>query len=249
MWNVRNGVRSKTIEQEKQFMSPACANILVIDEDPHLSEQLLDALSEYGHRVAQSFDGSCGLLQAISEKFDLILLSVRLPEKCGMEILRALRKSRWTPVILLGEEERQQRIQGFRNGADDFVAKPVCLTELTLRIQAVLRRSRPANDMSALDMELNVRGLYLNRQNLQVLVNEKPIELTPVQFKLLWFLVAHQHEVLQKPYLHTLVLEKSFCRHDRSIDMHLSRIRKKLEEAGLAADRVQTVHGKGYCFI
>lgn len=231
-------------------MSPASANILVIDEDPRLCEQLHEVLREHGHHVAQCCDGSRGLLQAVSEKFDLILLNVFLPGKNGLEILRAIRKSRWTPVILLGQSmEGQLRIQGFRSGADDFVEQPVCLTELALRVQAILRRTCSVKDLRAPDTELHVRDLYLNRQNLQVLVHENPVELTPVQFKLLWFLVAHQHEVLPKPYLHTLVLEKPFCRHDRSIDMHLSRVRKKLEEAGLAPDRVQTVHGKGYCFV
>ncbi len=118
-----------------------------------------------------------------------------------------------------------------------------------MRIEAVLRRTCGLTDNRAGDAALQIGTLRLDRNQLQVCVGEHNVELTPVQFKLLWCLASHQNEVLSKPYLHTLVLEKPYSRHDRSIDMHLSRVRKKLEHAGLPADRLQTVHGRGYCFV
>lgn len=232
------------------FMNFAGASLLIVEDDTQLNGQLSHLLAERGHKITQCFDGSKGLLRAVSEKFDLILLDVSLPNKSGFDVLRSLRKSRWTPVILLtGRAAEQERIEGFRRGADDYVVKPFNLTELMLRIEAVLRRTCRNGDNRPDEVLLQLGSLRLNRQDLRVQVGDVDVELTPVQFKLLWCLASHQNEVLPKAYLHALVLEKPYCRHDRSIDMHLSRVRKKLEDAGLAADRLQTVHGRGYCFV
>lgn len=223
--------------------------ILIVEDDRTLSDQLAGLLSSKGYQVTQCFDGDNGLVSAVSQKLDLILLDALLPVMSGFEVLDRLRKTRQTPVMMLtacGAEE--ERILGYQQGADDYVPKPFSFTELLLRIEALLRRTLFAADQRADPTELRVSELSLDRVQSSVYFQNKSITLTPVQFRLLWFLLLHQNETLSKPYLYQVVLEKEFSRYDRSLDMHLSRVRRKLVAAGMAADRLQTVHGKGYCF-
>ncbi|GAA3924205.1 response regulator transcription factor [Litoribacillus peritrichatus] len=225
------------------------ARILIIEDDTTLNDQLADLLRGRGFNISQCKDGEQGLMAAISERFDLILLDVLLPTMDGFSVLKNLRKSRQTPVMMLtacGAEE--ERIKGYRRGADDYLPKPFNFTELGLRIDALLRRSFGLADRRNQSAEMVVDGLQLNRQKQTVTFEGQPITLTPIQFKLLWVLVDSQNDVLTKPYLYQLVLEREFSKYDRSLDMHLSRVRRKLIDAGMAADRLSTVHGKGYCF-
>ena len=223
--------------------------ILIIEDDPTLNGQLANLLSNRGYAIHQQYDGEAGLIAAVTGRFDLILLDVLLPTMDGFSVLNHLRKTRQTPVMMLtacGAEE--ERIVGFSKGADDYVPKPFNLTELLLRIDALLRRAMGAKPARADNQELIIDSLKLNRLQQTVEANGMPVTLTPIQFKLLWTLMLHQHEVLSKPYLYRLVLEREFSRYDRSLDMHLSRVRRKLIEAGIGPDRLQTVHGTGYCF-
>ena len=142
----------------------------------------------------------------------------------------------------------QERIMGYQQGADDYVPKPFSFTELLLRIEALLRRTLGETDQRTDPATLAAGELKLDRHAMTVSFQGNPVSLTPIQFRLLWILVLHQSEALSKPYLYQVVLEKEFSRYDRSLDMHLSRVRRKLVEAGVAGDRLQTVHGKGYCF-
>ncbi|WP_355661314.1 response regulator transcription factor [Halomonas salifodinae] len=224
--------------------------ILVIEDDRTLNGQIARLLEEKGYRTQQCYEGEGGLMSALSQAFDLILLDVLLPKLDGFEVLKRLRKTRQTPVMMLtacGAEE--ERIRGYRRGADDYLPKPFGFTELQLRIEALLRRTLGHTDQRADPGELSIGPLRLHRGDLAVHYADTAIGLTPIQFRLLWVLLLHQGEVLSKPYLYQLVLEREFSRYDRSLDMHLSRVRRKLVDAGMAADRLQTVHGKGYCFL
>jgi two-component system response regulator PfeR len=232
------------------MISMNSARILIIEDDITLNDQLADLLRGRGFNISQCKDGEQGLLAAISEKFDLILLDVLLPTMDGFSVLKNLRKSRQTPVMMLtacGAEE--ERIMGYRRGADDYLPKPFNFTELGLRIDAILRRSFNLKNRRNQSIEIIVDGLKLNRQKQTVIFDEAPISLTPIQFKLLWVLVDSQGDVLTKPYLYQVVLEREFSKYDRSLDMHLSRVRRKLTDAGMSAERFSTVHGKGYCFV
>lgn len=226
------------------------ASILVIEDDRALNGQIAQLLGSRGYRTHQCFEGESGLLSAVSHRFDLILLDVLLPHLNGFEILNRLRKTHQTPVMMLtacGAEE--ERIMGYSRGADDYVPKPFSFTELMLRIEALLRRSRGSHDTRSAPDTIELGKLRLNRVSLDVVYDETGIILTQIQFRLLWVLALHQGEALSKPYLYQVVLEKEFSRYDRSLDMHLSRVRRKLVAAGMALDRLQTVHGKGYCFL
>lgn len=224
--------------------------ILVIEDDRTLNGQITGLLEAQGYQTFPCFEGEGGLMSALGQRFDLILLDVLLPRLNGFELLSRLRKTHQTPVMMLtacGAEE--ERIRGYRGGADDYLPKPFNFTELVLRIEALLRRTRGANDQRVDPDRLQVGELAMERPGVTVSFAGTPVTLTQIQFRLLWILARQQGEVLSKPYLYQVVLEREFSRYDRSLDMHLSRVRRKLVEAGMAPDRLQTVHGKGYCFL
>ncbi|MFT5298794.1 MAG: DNA-binding response OmpR family regulator [Colwellia sp.] len=224
-------------------------NILIIEDDKILNQQLTELLTLKGYQVEQCFDGETGLLKASSQQHHLILLDVMLPERDGFSLLKVLRKSSKTPVIIVtAKNAEQERIQGFSQGADDYVSKPFSSVELILRIEAILRRSHHQVAESS-NQELTVDGLTINIEKQLVFVEDKVLEFTPIQFKLLWELLLNRGEVLSKAYLYQKVLNKNIGAYDRSLDMHLSRVRRKLNEGNWQGERLKTSHGKGYCLV
>lgn len=226
------------------------SRILIIEDDLTLSAQLCRLLRSEGYLTQVSHAGVPGLQMALNDDADLVLLDVKLPDLNGFALLRRLREHRQLPVIMLtacGAEE--ERIRGLRHGADDYLSKPFNLLELQLRIDAVLRRTRTLDTQRQQTWELELDGLRLDRRTGEASCTGQALDLTPIQFKLLWHLLAQRGETLTKPYLYRSVLEREFSRYDRSLDMHISRIRKRLAETGMAANRVQTLHGKGYRFL
>ena len=225
------------------------ARILIIEDDLTVNEQVAALLRKQHYHVHQCTDGEQGLSVALTLSFDLILLDVRLPELNGFSVLESLRVHKKTPVIMVtacGAEE--ERIQGFRQGADDYLAKPYNITELLFRIEAVLRRTLIEPQEPSNQQQLEVDQIQLNKHDMSLHFAQQAIKITAIQFKLLWALITHKNEVLSKPFLYPLVLDREFSIYDRSLDMHLSRIRKKLIAVGMSANRIETAHGRGYCF-
>ena len=223
--------------------------ILIIEDDITLNKQIAALLKDRGFDVHQCHDGNQGLVTALRERFDLILLDVLLPNLNGFSLLSQLRKRKQTPVIMVtacGAE--QERIKGYSNGADDYMPKPFSFVEMMLRIKALLRRSLNVKSNEVTRNSIVVDEITLDRRNLKANFAGKALDLTSTQFKLLWVLLENQNEVLSKPLLYQTVLERSFSRYDRSLDMHMSRVRKKLIEAGMSPTRLATQHGKGYLF-
>ena len=223
--------------------------ILIIEDDITLNKQIAALLKDRGFDVHQCHDGNQGLLTALRERFDLILLDVLLPNLNGFSLLSQLRKRKQTPVIMVtacGAE--QERIKGYSNGADDYMPKPFSFVEMMLRIEALLRRSLNVKSNEVTRNSIVVDEITLDRRNLKANFAGKALDLTSTHFKLLWVLLENQNEVLSKPLLYQTVLERSFSRYDRSLDMHMSRVRKKLIEAGMSPTRLATQHGKGYLF-
>ncbi len=225
------------------------SRILIIEDDLTLSAQIAELLQGKGFKTQQCQDGEQGLMAALQQRFDLILLDVLLPGMNGFSILEQLRKVKQTPVMMVtarGAEE--ERIKGYSSGADDYLPKPFNFTEMLLRIEALLRRSFGSSKPSVPGNTLKVDQIQLNRSTQLAEFSGIELNLTPLQFKLLWVLLENKQQVLSKPLLYQTVLDRPFSRYDRSLDMHMSRVRKKLEDAGMAPDRLATVHGKGYRF-
>lgn len=248
MGRYLNSLINRHHNLKEYILSKTSARVLIIEDDQSLNKQLSEILVGRGFSVVQCFDGESGLETALGEKFDLILLDVLLPKLDGFSMLKRLRHHRSTPVIIItacGAEE--ERIKGFNKGADDYLPKPFNLEELMLRIDALLRRTMKALSHLRRSSKLIVDLFVLDRSNLEVVYDEKSLIFTTIEFNLLWILLENQGEVLSKPYLYQTVLERNFSQYDRSLDMHLSRLRRKLTDTGMFADRLKTIHGKGYC--
>lgn len=218
-------------------------NILLIEDDPELRQQLQCLLTHNGYTLALAADGETGASMALTGSYALVLLDIRLPGIDGFNVLQLLRQRSDTPVIIISAcGAEADRIQGFTHGADDYLPKPYSFAELLLRIEAILRRSQPQNGV----MQLQYHALSLDKRSQSTACFNQPVPLTPVEFRLLWALVQQPQQVLSKRLLYPLVLDRNFTEHDRSLDMHLSRLRKKLSSCGFNSDRLSTVHGKGF---
>lgn len=217
--------------------------LLVIEDDAQMRQQLQLLLQNHGYQPDFAADGESGASMALAGSYDLILLDIRLPGIDGFNVLQLLRQRANTPVIIVSAcGAEADRIQGFTHGADDYLAKPYSFAELLLRIEAVLRRSQP----QAAVWQLQYQELTLDRRSQSASCYEQLLMLTPVEFRLLWALAQQPQQILSKRVLYPLVLDRNFTEHDRSLDMHLSRLRKKLSSCGFNTGRLVTLHGKGF---
>jgi two-component system, OmpR family, response regulator CpxR len=224
--------------------------ILMIDDDTALCQLVAQYLGLDGYQFTAAHDGQQGLALAQSSTFDLILLDIMLPGMDGLSVLKVLRSGRYSPVLMLtARGDDVDRIVGLELGADDYLAKPFNPRELVARIKAILRRVELTRaPQSAQTTTLVVNGLVLNRQNRQLSCKDNIINLTATEFQLLDLLMSRAGEVVSKDELSSEVLGKRLQTYDRSLDMHISNIRKKIMPF-CHEDRIQTLRGSGYLFL
>jgi two-component system response regulator CpxR len=217
--------------------------ILVIDDDVELAGLLRTFLQREGFQPEFAYDGRTGLDRALQGEFDLIVLDVMLPGIDGFEILRRLRQQSRVPVIMLtARGEDVDRIVGLEIGADDYVPKPFNPRELAARIRAIQRRVQAPEPASRIE----VNGVLLDQGSREVYCDDKPIELTTVEFDILEQLMRAAGRVLSRDALMEALYNRKATPYDRSMDMHISHLRKKLE----CGDKVliKTIRGVGYQF-
>ena len=226
--------------------SPAnsAIRILAVEDDPALASHLHAHLQGCGFDVTVSRDGSEGLRLAQEQDFDLILMDILLPGSNGLDVLQRLRERRHVPVILmsaLGAE--QDRIAGFSKGADDYLPKPFSLGELSVRIEAILRRVAYERREQP---PLQEGSLTYDEDRSDVCHDGHWALLTPTEYRLLETFSRHTEEVLSKAFLYQHVLHRGYAQHDRSLDMHVSNVRRKLKNIAYTSTRLESVWGKGY---
>lgn len=219
--------------------------ILLIDDDVELCAMLTEYLGRYGFHVRAVHRGDTGLKAALEKSYALVLLDVMLPGLEGFEVLRRIRAESPVSVLLLtARGEDVDRIVGLEIGADDYLSKPFNPRELLARMRAILRRSQTVATPQEQTV-LRVEGLELNGAARTVLQDGKKIELTDVEFALLEALMRAPGKVVAREEISESVLGRKFHPFDRSLDMHVSRLRRKLGEQG-GEERVKTIRGVGY---
>ncbi|MBZ5682934.1 MAG: response regulator transcription factor [Acidobacteriia bacterium] len=223
--------------------------ILVIDDDVELCSLVSEYLQAEGFAVECVHDGERGLQKATAGGYMLTVLDVMLPGINGFEVLRRIRATSRLPVLLLtARGEDVDRIVGLEIGADDYLPKPFNPRELVARIRAVLRRTRsdgkPANPAPEI---LRVGEVELDPATRTVRNEGKPVDLTSVEFNLLEVLLREAGHVVPRERLVNAVLSRKFSPFDRSIDMHVSKVRKKLGDTE-SDEHIKTVRGVGYIF-
>ncbi|WP_455924382.1 response regulator transcription factor [Pseudomonas putida] len=230
-------------------VSNCVGNILAIEDDPVLGAYVHQELGRCGFQVTWCQNGSDGLALARGEGFDVVLMDILLPGMNGLDVLQHLREHSATPVILmsaLGAEA--DRITGFRRGADDYLPKPFSVDELQVRVEAIMRRValERRRIQPTQRAEAAVDELRFHDQHFDISFGGRAGGLTRSEFRLLDTLNRHADEVLSKAFLYQHVLQRGYVQHDRSLDMHISQIRRKLKAVGYLAREVRTVWGKGY---
>lgn len=221
------------------------ARILAVEEDPLWVTQLQSGLQQQGHRVTLR-GAADGLALAEVDNFDLILLTLLGPD--GLDRLQQLRQRSRVPVVLMsGLGDEQHRIAGFRLGADDYLPKPFTITELCVRVAAILRRV--AFERQAMAPPQPAGELVFDEPSNDVLLDGHPAGLTLSEYRVLTLLHRQANQVVTKPDLYQQALRRGYARHDRSLDMHVSHLRRKLQAIGYRAGRLDTVWGQGYMLV
>lgn len=219
--------------------------ILLIDDDVELCSMLTEYLGKNGFRVRTAHRGDTGLKAAQQRPWSLILLDVMLPGMDGFEVLKRIRAESPVNVLLLtARGEDVDRIVGLEIGADDYVPKPFNPRELLARMRAVLRRTASPSQGQA--ETLRVDDLELDAAARKALRADRSLDLTDIEFGLLEALMRSAGKVVNREELSQSVLGREFDPFDRSLDMHVSRLRRKLSDAGAPADQVKTIRGVGY---
>jgi two-component system OmpR family response regulator len=219
-------------------------HVLLVDDDPALSEMLTEYLAGEGIRTSAVFNGIDGAAAALSGQFDAVILDVMLPGMDGNKVLRRIRQKSAVPVIMLTAKGGDvDRVVGLEMGADDYVAKPYFPRELVARLRAVLRRQ---GDAAAASTLLEIRGLELSAGKREVRWNGQAFDLTSSEFDLLEQLMRGGEMVSSKEELSLKVLGRARESYDRSIDVHVSNLRRKLAACSGGAIEIETVRGIGY---
>jgi len=231
-------------------MTDAKQKILLIDDDKDLTELLAIYLSHNGFEVEAAHTGVAALhLLDKGKRYNLLVLDIQMPGMTGLELLPRLRAKVATPVIMLtGRGEEVDRILGLEMGADDYLSKPCNPRELLARINAVLRRTQKVTRQS-IQQQISVHGLDLDMGSRSVTFNGEVLELTSTEFEVLGQLMQNAGSVVSKEDLTRNVLQRELTPYDRSIDVHVSRVRQQLRSCLPDMELIKTVRGVGYQMI
>jgi two-component system, OmpR family, KDP operon response regulator KdpE len=219
------------------------AHLLIVEDDERIRTALIRALRERGHAVTSAGTAMAGLRAAVDDRPDLVVLDLGLPDLDGGELLRMLRAVSAVPVVVAtARDDDDSVVRALDAGADDYVIKPFRADQLEARIRAVLRRTAGGSDTSAPitagDLTVDVRGR-------RVTYAGRPVDLSPKEFDLLAYLAARAGAVVSKRELLTEVWQLPYGGSDKTVDVHLSWLRRKLGESGAEPRLLQTVRGVG----
>ena len=222
--------------------------ILVVDDEPKIVQLVREYLERAGFRVLTAPNGKSALRLAHSERPDLIILDLGLPEMDGLDVTRLLRKDSNVPILMLtARSEETDKLIGLELGADDYITKPFSPRELVARVRVLFRRMEMYNDANT-EM-IRVADLTLDVPRMRVTAEGREVEkLTPTEFELLVAMARHPGRVLTRSQLLDVVHGVAFESYERAIDAHIKNIRRKIEPEPREPRYIQTVYGVGYRF-
>ena len=225
--------------------------ILVIDKDSDLTDKIASSLQEENFMCQIEHDGLEGQKRFIEDEFDLVVLSISLPSVNGLDLLRSIRKSSNIPVIIITEKSSEvDRVIGLELGADDYIVKPFYMREFIARINAILRRyRRETHSLNAGTKLTEFENLRMDAPSRTAYLDETPLDLTSVEYDLLESLMHRAGIIVSRETLSQKVLRRAFSPLDRSIDVHISQLRKKVGPRPDGSLRIKTVRGSGYIFV
>lgn len=233
-------------------MTEQTTTVWLIDDDTTLTSLLQEFLSSNQLNV-QTFEHGQLVLNELKNQNepDIMILDIMMPGLTGLQLLPAIRNQTDVPIIMLtGRGDEIDRIIGLEMGADDYIPKPCNPRELLARINAVTRRHKYTPKMEIKQTKLALHGLEIDLGMLTCIYQQQTLELTGIEFSVLVELIQHSGRLVSKEHLTEKILQRKLTAYDRSIDVHVSRVRQKLKQAGLEKDIIKTVRGQGYqCIV
>ncbi|MFM7395704.1 MAG: response regulator [Gammaproteobacteria bacterium] len=225
--------------------------ILLVDDDRDLASMLAEFMTHEGFEVSPANEGSSALTELSRHSVDIVVLDVMLPDRNGFEILKEIRRTnpRLPVIMLTARGEAIDRILGLELGADDYLAKPFDPRELTARLRAILRRATPINENPGNESLLQVGRMTLDLKRRRASIDSAPLELTGAEFRILHLLAEASGHPVERELLTERALGRKLTLYDRSIDTHVSNLRRKLERIGDCGVEIRAVRGTGYELI
>jgi len=221
--------------------------ILLVDDEPAIIKGLKFALETDGYEIDSAADGEEALQKALENEYDLILLDVMLPGMSGIEVCQAIREKSDVPIIMLtAKGEDMDKILGLEYGADDYMTKPFNVLEVKARIKSVLRRTASKEPEHKQKIEIN--GIVISTGNRSVVVNDRPVNLTVKEFDLLYLFMSNPGKVYTRNDLLEQVWGNDYSGDLRTVDVHIRRLREKIEEDPAKPVYIITKWGVGYFF-
>jgi DNA-binding response OmpR family regulator len=219
------------------------AKILLVEDEVKLARVVADYLTAAGFDVLKAYTGREALAFFRHEKPDLVILDIMLPEMNGLEVAKIIRKESSIPIIMLtAKVEESDRVLGLEMGADDYITKPFSLRELVARVKAVLRRAKG----EVFTPTLRVGDIEIDLQKREVTVAGKPVELTPTEFEILNLLARHPGRVFTRLEILQRIQSYAYESYERTVDVHIRNLRKKIEPDPKNPRYILTVYGVGY---
>lgn len=228
----------QTHHQPERFRAPLAMRILIVEDEPDLLRALAQALREEGYAVDTATDGDDALFKAENWEYDSVVLDIMLPKLDGWEVLRRLRKTKKTPVLMLtARDQTRDRVRGLDNGADDYLVKPFDLAELLARLRALIRRT--GNQTRA---AIEVGAVIIDTAGRKISLAGESVALTAREYALVEYLALHRGQVITRTVLYEHLFDENDSTLSNLLDVHVSNVRKKLGH-----DFIATRRGHGYC--
>lgn len=226
--------------------------IFMVEDDPAISTMVQDYLTKEGYDITLVSDGEQALQQFIPGNYDLVLLDLMLPKRSGLEVLEHIRRNSRVPILILSAKDNEvDKALGLRIGADDYIAKPFSLMELAARVQASIRRAtlyanQEQVEQDAIPQLLRLGELTVDPDNFTVTKRDQEIPLTPKEFQILKLFLQHPTRVYTKAMLYQQVWNEEYYNDDNVINVHMRRLREKIEDDPSHPRYIRTLWGIGY---
>ena len=227
--------------------------VLLVEDEKSIADGIIYNLKNEGLKVTHVDEGKIALDIFDEEHFDLLILDIMLPEVSGLEICQSIRKSSNVPIIMLtAKDDENDKIRGLEMGADDYITKPFSVKELISRIKAVLRRTKNSELLNGLDEDINsvkeikIGNIAMNPLRYEARIDDEIIELRPREFELLYYLCENAGNIVSREKLFSKVWGYSFAGNSKTLDVHIQRIRERIEVNPKSPQRLTTIRGVGY---
>ena len=227
--------------------------VLLVEDETSIADGIIYNLKNEGLKVTHVDDGKIAIDIFNEEHFDLIILDIMLPEVSGLEICKAIRKSSNVPIIMLtAKDDENDKISGLEMGADDYITKPFSVKELISRVKAVLRRTKNSELLRGVDedlsfaKEITIGNIAMNPLRYEAKIDNEIIELRPREFELLYYLCENAGNIVSRDKLFSKVWGYSFAGNSKTLDVHIQRIRERIEVNPKSPKRLVTIRGVGY---